>query len=69
MGKLFWKRKIDQLRELAGSKVADLEPKHCELPDINLAEPPDVIVSLPNPDPPPESEFFEKPSCPWCHPH
>ena len=44
-GKLFWKRYIDQLRKLAGSKVTDLEPKSCEQPEINLAEPPDAIVS------------------------
>ena len=62
------KRQIDRLRELAASKVADLEPKHCELPEIDLAEPPDAIVSLPNPDPPPQSALFEKPSLPVVSP-
>ena len=68
VGKLFWKRHIDQLRELAGSKVADLEPKHCELPEIDLAEPPDAIVSLPKPDPPPQPSSFQKPSLPVVSP-
>ena len=27
VGKFLWKRHIDQFRELAGSKVADVEPK------------------------------------------
>ena len=59
---------IYRLRELAGSKVADLEPKHYELPEIDLAEPPDAIVSLPKPDPPPQSALFEKPSLPLMSP-
>ena len=69
VGKLFWKTQIDRLCELEGSKVADLEPKHCELPEIDLAEPPDEIVSLPKPDPPPQSALFEKASLPVTHPH
>ena len=68
VGKPFWKRHIDQLRELVGSKVADLELKHCELPEIDLAEPPDAIVSLPKPDSPPHSALFEKPSFPIVSP-
>ena len=60
VGKLFWKRHIDQLRELAGSKVADSEPKQCELPEIDLAETPDAIVPLPKSDPLPQSVAFEK---------
>ena len=63
-----WKRQIVRLRELAGSKVADLEPKHCELPEIDLAERPVAIVSFPKPDPPPQSAFFEKPSLPVMSP-
>ena len=31
VGNLFWKRHVDQLRSLAGSKVADTEPK-AEIP-------------------------------------
>ena len=68
VGKLSWKRHIDQLRELVGSEVSDLEPKHCELPEIDLAEPPDEIVYLPKPAPPPQSESFEKPSLPVVSP-
>ena len=34
-GKLLWKRHIDQLRELAGSKVADVEPKSRELLEVD----------------------------------
>ena len=64
VGELFWKRHIDQLRELAGSKVADSEPKHCELLEIDLAETPDAILPLPKPDPIPQSVPFEKPSTP-----
>ena len=33
-----------------------------------MAEPPDAIVSLPNPDPPPQSALFEKPSLPVASP-
>ena len=68
VGKLFWKRHIDQLCELAGSKVADIEPKQCKLPEIDLAEPPDAIVSLPKPDLQTQSASFEKPSLPLVSP-
>ena len=43
VGRLFLKSHIDQLRKLAGSKVADSEPKRCELPEIDFAETPDAI--------------------------
>jgi len=51
VGKLLWKRHIDQLRELAGSKVADVEPKNCELPEVDLPETLDASMPAPTKDP------------------
>ena len=42
VGELLWKRHIDQLCELAASKVADVEPNCPELPEIDLFEIPDT---------------------------
>ena len=46
-----WKRRIDQLRELAGSKVADVELKTCDLLEIDLTETLDESVSVSTQDP------------------
>ena len=48
VGKLLWKRHIDQLRDLAGSKVADVEPKNCELPEVDLPETLDAMYACSN---------------------
>ena len=68
VGKLLWKKHIDQLRELAGSKVVDVEPKSCELPEIDLPETLHVDVSMPVPTqgPSPQQQFVlnEKPTAP-----
>ena len=56
VGKLLWKRHVDQLRELAGSKVADVEPKSCELPEINLPETLDANMPVPTQDPSPQQQ-------------
>ena len=58
----------EKLISCVNSKVEYLEPRNCELPEIDLAEPPDAIVSWPNPDPPPQSALFEKPSLPVVSP-
>jgi len=48
VGDLLSKRHIDQLRELAESKVAGVEPNRPELPEIDLFEMPDASnVSVP----------------------
>ena len=54
VGKLFWKRHIDQLQELAGSKVADAEPKSSELPEVDLPETLDASMPVPTQDPSPQ---------------
>ena len=56
VGKLLWKRHINQSRELAGSKVADVEPKSCELPEINLPETLDASMPVPTQDPSPQQQ-------------
>ena len=66
VGKLLWKRHIDQLRELAGSKVADVEPKSSELPEVDLPETPDASMPVPIQDPSPQPQFVlnETPATP-----
>ena len=66
VGKLLWKRHIDQLRELAGSKVADVEPKSSELPEVDLPETPDTSMPVPTQDPSPQPQFVpnETPATP-----
>ena len=66
VGKLLWKRHIDQLRELAGSKVADVEPKSSELPEVDLPEMPDASMPVPTQDPSPQPQFVpnETPATP-----
>lgn len=54
--KLLWKRHVDQLRELAGSKVADVQPNSCELPEIDLPEKVDASVSVTNQDLSPQQQ-------------
>ena len=56
VGKLLWKRHIDQLRELAGSKVADVEPKSCELPEVDLPETLDASMPIPTQDSSPQQQ-------------
>ena len=56
VGKLLWKRHIDQLRELAGSKVADVEPKGCELPEVDLPETLDASMLVPTQDSSPQQQ-------------
>jgi len=69
LGKLFWKRHIDQMREVAGSKVADIEPTHCELTEIDLAEPPDATLCLCQRMTHHHNQHrLKSPLCPWCHP-
>ena len=66
VGNLFWKRHIDQLRELAGSKVADAEPKSSELPEVDLPETLDASMPVPTQDPSPQQHFVpnETPATP-----
>ena len=66
VGKLLWKRHIDQLRELAGSKVADVEPKSSELPEVDLPETPNASMPVPTQDPSPQPQFVpnETPATP-----
>ena len=66
VGKLFWKRHIDQLRELAGSKVVDAEPKSTELPEVDLPETLDASMPVPTQDPSPQQQFVpnETPATP-----
>ena len=47
VGYLLWKRHVDQLRSLAGSKVADTESLS-EMPEVDHARDPKV-VPLPQP--------------------
>ena len=56
VGKLLWKRRIDKLRELAGSKVADVEPKSCKLPEIDLPETLDASMPVPTQNPFPQQQ-------------
>ncbi|XP_022786636.1 uncharacterized protein K02A2.6-like [Stylophora pistillata] len=65
--KLLWKRHVDQLRELAGSKVADVQPNICELPEIDLPQKVDATVSVPNQDLSPQQQSMpsEKSTKPW----
>ena len=56
VGKLLWKRHIDQLRELAGSKVADVEPKSFELPEVYLPETLDASMPVPTQDSSPQQQ-------------
>ena len=51
VGKFLWKRHIDQLRELAGLKVADVELKTCDLMEIDLPERLDESVPVSTQDP------------------
>ena len=60
VGKLLWRRHVDQLRELAGSKVADVEPKSCELPEIDLPETLYANMPVPTQDPSPQQQFVPK---------
>ncbi|KAL9953842.1 hypothetical protein ACROYT_G041314 [Oculina patagonica] len=55
VGERLWKRHVDQLRELAGSKVADVETKSYELPEIVLPEAQDASVSVSTQDLPQQS--------------
>ena len=57
VGKLLWKRLIDQLRELAGSKVAYVEPQSCELPEVDLPETLDASMPVPTQDSSPQQRF------------
>ena len=54
--KLVWKRHVDQLRELAGSKEADVEPKSCELPEVDLPETLDASMPVPTQDSSPQQQ-------------
>ena len=56
VGKLLWKRHIDQLRELAGSKIADVEPKSCELSEVDLPETLDASMPVPTQDSSPQQQ-------------
>ena len=49
-------RGIDKLCELAGSKVADVEPKSYELPEVNLPETLDASMPSPAQDPSPHQQ-------------
>ena len=66
VGKLLWKRHIDQLRELVGSKVADVEPKSSELLEVDFPETPDASMPVPTQDPLPQPQFVpnETPTTP-----
>ena len=66
MGKLLWKRHINQLRELAGSKVANVEPKSSELPEVDFPETPDVSMPVPTQVLSPQPQFVpnETPATP-----
>lgn len=66
VGKLLWNRHIDQLRELAVSRVADDEPKSSELPEVDLPETPDASMPVPTQDPSPQPQFVlnETPATP-----
>ena len=65
VGKLLWKRHIDKLRELAGSKVADVEPmlsprtESYELPEIDLHETLDARVPVPMQEPSPQQQSVQ----------
>jgi len=63
---VLWKRHIDQLRELSGSKVADVEPKSSELPEVDLPETLDASMPVPMQDPSPQQQFVpnETPATP-----
>lgn len=62
-GELLWKRHIDQLSELAGSKVADVEPNRRELSEIDLSEEPDASnASVPVPEPDTSQLSAQKPT-------
>lgn len=45
--KFLWKRDIDQLRQLVGSKIADVEPKSCDLREIDSSDTLDESVPVP----------------------
>ena len=45
------------MRELAGSKVADVEPKISELPEVDLPETTDVSMPVPTQDASPQRRF------------
>ena len=64
---MLWKRHVYQLREIAGSKVADVEPSSCELPEIDLSEKVDASVSVPTQDLSPQQQSMpsEKSTKPW----
>ena len=67
VGKLLWKRYIDQLRELAGSLVANVESKGCELPENDLPESTldaSMPVPMQNPSPQQQSVPNEKSTTP-----
>ena len=57
VGKLLRKRHIDQLRELAGSNVANVEPKSSDLLEVDLPETPDARIPVPMQDPSPLPQF------------
>ena len=54
------------MRELAGSKVADAEPKSSELPEVDLPETLDASMPVPTQDPSPQQQFVpnETPATP-----
>lgn len=62
VGKLLWKRHIDQLRELAGSKEADVEPNGWESPEIELLKTLEASVPVPTQDPPPQQSVPDEKS-------
>lgn len=65
VGELLWKRHIDQLRELAGSKGADVEPNRRELPEIDLFEMPGTSnASVPVSEPDTLQPSAQKPTMP-----
>ena len=67
VGKLFWKRHIDQLRELTGSKVADLEPVNYQrLIWLNRQMQLCLCQSQTHHH---NHHRFKSPLCPWCHLH
>ena len=56
VGKLLWKRHVDHLQELAGSKVA-VEPKSRDLPENDLPATLDASMPVPTQDPSPQQQF------------
>ena len=56
VGKLLWKRHIDQLQEQAGSKVANVEPESYELLEVDLPETLDASVPVPMQEPSPQQQ-------------